>query len=160
MAGHLALLLSACKQQAIVCVDGRGGERIITAKSDGVAVPGQVVGILTTGVIAGTDDGGTSETFHGILLPKYNTDCDAVITSGDMCEIVIPTAGHRYNVATVDPGGDKTSGIGWIFGSTIGNLQISGEDIALGSPCYSSIDVANTSRFMEVVWGFHGNAQT
>jgi len=159
MAGHLALLLSACKHQGIVCVDGRAGERIITAISDGVAVPGQVVGVLATGVIAGTDDGGTSETFHGILLPKYNTDCDTLITSGDMCEIVIPTAGHRYNVATADPGADKTSGVGWIFGSTIGNLQIGAADIAKGCPCYSSIDVANTSRFMEVVWGFIGNAQ-
>ena len=157
MVGHLALLLSACKQQAIVCVDGRAGERIITAISDGTAVPGQVVGILATGIIAGTDDGGTSETFHGILLPKYNTDCDSIITSGDMCEVVIPRTGRRYNVATVDPGGDKASGIGWIFGSTIGNMQIGDADIATMAPCYSSIPVANTSRFMEIVWGPHGH---
>ena len=157
MAGHLALLLSACKQQGIVCVDGRAGERIITAISDGVAVAGQVVGILATGIIAGTDDAGTSETFHGILLPKYNTDVDTIITSGDMCEIVIPTSGHRYNVATVDPGADKASGIGWIFGSTIGNMQIGDANIATMAPCYSSLPVADTSRFMEIVWGPHGH---
>lgn len=160
MAGHLALLLSACKQQGIVCVDGRAGETIITAISDGVAVPGQVIGVLATGIIAGTDDGGTSETFNGILLPKYNTDVDTLITSGDMCEYVVPKSGRRYNVACEDPGGDTAAGIGFVFGDTIGNMEVGGADIALGCPCSTSIPVADTSRFLEVMWGFHGNAQT
>ena len=34
MAGHLALLLSACRHAGIVCVDGRENEKIITAKAE------------------------------------------------------------------------------------------------------------------------------
>ena len=90
MAGHLAVFLSACKSKGIVYVDRRAGETIITAISDGVAIAGQVVGVpIATNIAAGSDLG-TFEYFKGIQLPKYNTDVDTIITSGDMCEIVIP----------------------------------------------------------------------
>lgn len=152
MAGHLALLLSACRHQGIVCVDGRAGEKIITAISDGTSVAGQVVGVPgATGIAQGSDDA-AFEYFKGIQLPKYNTDCDTVVTSGDMVEIVIPKVGHRYNIACVNPGGDMDDGQDFIFGTTAGNLQIQGADVMLFKPAKASGRVADTSRFAEMTW--------
>lgn len=153
MAGHLALLLSACRHQAIVCVDGRGGETIITAISNGTSVAGQVVGIPIATNIAQGSDLGAFEFFKGIQLPKYNTDCDAVVTAGEMVEIVIPKHNHRYNVAIVDPSADKDDGFPFIFGSTVGNLQCGTNTLNVKSEARASGGIANTSRFAELTWG-------
>ena len=153
MAGHLALLLSACKQQGIVCVDGRGGETIITAISNGTSVAGQVVGIpIATNVAAGSDLG-TFEFFKGIQLPKYNTDVDTIVTSGDMVEIVIPKHGRRYNVAIENPAGDVDDGYPFIFGDTAGNLEKGTNTLDVKSEARASGGIANTSRFAELTWG-------
>ena len=153
MAGHSATLLSACKHQGIVCVDGRGGETIITAKSNGTSVAGQVVGIpINTNVAAGSDLG-AFEFFKGIQLPKYNTDVDAVVTSGDMLEIVIPKHGRRYNVAIEDPSGDLDDGYPFIFGDTVGNLEKGTNTLDVKSEARASGGIANGSRFAEVTWG-------
>ena len=152
MAGHLATLLSACRHQGIVCVDGRDGEKIITALADGTAVAGQVVGVPgATGVAAGSDDG-AFEYFKGILLPRYDTDVDTAPTATRLVEIVIPKVGHRYNIAIVDPGGDKDDGNDLVFGTTAGNLEVGGGDIVVFNPAKMSGRVANTSRFCECVW--------
>lgn len=149
MAGVLATALSHLG--GIVCVDGRGGETIISAIADGTAKAGQVVGITTaTNVAAGTDDA-AFEFFTGILLPRYDTDVDTVPTSGDAIEIVIPKSGRHYNVAIVDPGGDKGPGIGFVFGTTAGNMEIQADIVVLNRASGTHM-IANTSRFAEVTW--------
>ena len=151
MAGHLALLLSACRQAGKVCVDGREDEKIITLIADGAMKAGNVV-YNNAGTIAGTDDG-AAEYFKGIQLPRYDTDCDTAPTAGVLVEVVLPQDAHRYNVATVDPGADKADGLGMVFGTTVGNMEIGGGDVVVFHPAKLSGAVANTSRFVEIVWG-------
>lgn len=136
----------------IVCVDGKGGETIISAIADGTAVAGQVVGVVSsTGKIAGTDDG-AFEFFTGILLPRYDTDCDTAPTAGDAVEIVIPQDGHAYNVAITDPGADKDPGLGLVFSTTAGNLTPQA-DIVVLNVARTSKKILDTDRFAEVYWG-------
>jgi len=151
MAGQLAVKLSALGGR--VCVEGREGETIITAKSDGTSVAGQVVGIpIATGIAAGTDDA-AFEYFSGIQLERYDTDCDTAVTAGLMIEIVIPKTGRRYNCAIVDPAADKDQGQGFVFGTTAGNLEIGGGDIVVFEVAHAFTGIANTSRFADLVWG-------
>ena len=121
-----ALLLSAVGGK--VLVDGREDEDIITAKADGVAYPGWFVTILspagaTQGDIIAVDVN-ADDRFVGILLPTYKQDCDAIITDGDICEIVIPKRGHYYNVAVVDMNADFDIGAACEFSTTDGSLTI------------------------------------
>lgn len=141
----------------IVCVDGRAGERIISAKADGVLVAGNVVNVITTigatlGDIDGVEDG-VSESVKGIVLPKYNVDTDTAVADGLALEIVIPVAGRLYNVAIVDTGAAIASGIGFTYSTTSGNLIESTPEAQLLAVCRSSKGIANTSRFAEMIWG-------
>ena len=151
MAGKLALLLSALG--GIVCVDGRAGETIITAISNGTSKAGQVVGIpIATGIAAGSDLG-AFEFFKGIQLPRFDTDVDAVVTAGKVIEIVIPKPGRRYNVAIEDPAGDLDDGYPFIFGDTAGNLEKGTNTLDVKAEARASGGIANTSRFAELTWG-------
>ena len=153
----IALLLSACKHAGIVCVDGRDGEEIISAKADGVLKAGHMVGVLTTigatlGDIDGIVDGGF-ETFVGILLEKYNVDCDTAVADGKTVEIVIPKAGRHYNCAIEDPTAAIAGRYPFIFGNTDGNLEKSTLDVLLLAVCRSARGIADTSRYAEMIWG-------
>ena len=153
----IALKLSACKHAGIVCVDGRDGETIITAKADGTLVAGNVVNVITTsgatlGDIDGVEDG-VSESVMGILLPKYNVDCDTAVADGLTVEIVIPKAGRHYNVAIVDTGAAIAAGIGFTYGTTSGNLTESTPEAQLLAVARNARGIANTSRFAEMIWG-------
>ena len=152
----IALLLSACKHAGIVCVDGRDGERIVSAKADGVLVAGQMVGVLTTigatqGDIDGIIDGGF-ETVMGILLPKYNVDCDTAVADGKAVEIVIPVPGHHYNVKITDPGGAIAGGIPFKYSAADGEL-VKQTDVLILAVCRSARGIADTSIFAEMIWG-------
>lgn len=152
----IALKLSACKHAGIVCVDGRDGEEIVTAKADGTLKAGHMVGILTTigatlGDIDGIIDGGF-ETVMGILLPKYNVDCDTAVADGLTVEIVIPKTGRHYNVAIEDPAAAIAGGTPFIYGNTDGNLEKSA-DVLLLAVCRSARGIADTSRYAEMIWG-------
>jgi len=141
----------------IVCVDGRANERIITAKADGTLKAGNVVNVDTTigatlGDIDGVEDA-VSESVKGIVLPKYNVDCDTAVADGLLVELVVPRAGHLYNVAIVDTGADIASGIGFTYSTTSGNLLESTPEAQLLAVCRTSRGVANTSRFAEMIWG-------
>lgn len=74
-------------------------EYIITAIA-GADTPyaGWAVAVLSTGLTAGSDDGGTCEEFIGLLLPHYTIDIDSAITAGLYVSIVVPKAGHLYGV--------------------------------------------------------------
>ena len=155
----IALTLSACKHAGIVCVDGRAGETIITAKADGTLVAGKMVGVLTTigatlGDIDGIIDGGF-ETVMGILLPKYNVDCDTPVADGKVVEIVIPKAGRHYNVAIKNPGAAIAAGRPFVYagaGDTDGSLTLS-TDVLIIAVCRAARGIADTSLFGEMIWG-------
>ena len=143
----------------VVCVSGRADEKIITAKADGSQKAGYVVSIVgtgaesaTTGDIVATDKGVT-ESFVGIVLEKYNTDCDSAVTDGDLVEIVVPKAGKLYNIYITDPGADFNMGTLVAFSADAGEMVI--QDSALEDMYYNAIftqNVLNTSRFAEVRW--------
>lgn len=152
MAGHLAVKLSACKAEGVVCVDGKAGETIVGAISDGVTKAGQVVGVpISTGIAQGSDLG-AFEFFKGIQLPKYNVDVDEVVPAGKTIELVIPKSGRRYNIAVEDPGGDVDDGYPFIFGDTAGNLEKGTNTLNIKAEAAASGGIANTSRFAELVW--------
>lgn len=140
-----------------VCVDGRAGERIVPAKNDGTLVAGNVAGIITTlGATLGDVDGVEDAVYEGvigILLPKYNVDTDTAVDDGKVVELVIPKAGHKYNVAIVDPGGALPAGQGFVYSTTSGNLDKSTIEAQLLAVCRSARGIANTSRFAEMIWG-------
>lgn len=152
----IALKLSACKHAGIVCVDGRDGENIITAKADGTLKAGQMVGIITTiGATLGDIDGiinGGFETVMGILLPKYNVDADTAVADGLTVEIVIPKAGRHYNVKITDPGAAIEGGYPFIYSAVDGEL-VKQVDVLLLAVCRSARGIADTSRFAEMIWG-------
>lgn len=153
MAGHLALLLSACRQAGVVCVDGKQGELIVSGIADGTSVAGQVVGVpIATGIAAGSDLG-AFEFFKGIQLRRYDTDCDTAPTAGLLIEIVIPKPTRRYNIAIEDPAGDLDDGHPFVFGDTAGNLEKGTNTLNIKSEARASGGIANTSRFAELTWG-------
>ena len=153
----IALKLSACKHAGIVCVDGRDGEEIITAKADGTLKAGLMVGVLTTiGATQGDIDGLAIDGFEtpmGILLPKYNVDCDTAVADGKSVEIVIPKQGRHYNVAIEDPSGAIAGGTFFIYGNTDGNLEKGDGNIEKIAVCRAARGIANTSRYAEMIWG-------
>ena len=115
----------------IVCVSGRAGEKIVTAKADGTAKAGHLVAVrgdetwTTQGDVLGvTINGDATDWWTGILLPKYNTDCDTAVTDGDMVEVVIPKARRLYNVFIKDPGATRYAGTVMTFiDGTVGALD-------------------------------------
>ena len=150
----LAVLLSALG--GIVCVDGRAGEIIITAKADGTLKAGNAVMVLSTlgatlGDIDGIVDGGV-ENFIGFLLEKYNTDCDTAVTDGELVEIVVPQSGHKYNVAIEDPSAALEAGTDMVFGNTDGNMEKKAHDALTWCPARTWKGVTTGSRFCTILW--------
>ena len=153
--GVLAVKLSALG--GIVCVEGRAGETIITAKADGALKAGATVGIISTdGATLGDIDGivvDGYETFMGLLLPKYNVDCDTAVADGLVVEIVIPKAGKLYNVAITDPGADKVAGLFFIYAAGNGELVVGDGNIEKVAVCRSLHGIESTSRYATMIWG-------
>ena len=153
----MAAITALSQLGGIVCVDGRGGETIITAKADGALIAGMCVGIVgaagaTKGDIIGADDAGTSELIVGLLLPKYNVDCDTAVADGLMVEIVIPKSGRHYNVACNDMGGNLDIGTGGVISSTIGRFTFALTDGVVYRMCNLSKYYTDDDTFCEVVW--------
>ena len=150
-----ALLLSAVGGR--VCVDGRADEEIITAIADGVAYPGWCVNVLSTAGATQGDilavDVAANDRFTGILLPTYAQDCDAIITNGTVCEIVIPKRGHYYNVAVEDLNADADLGAACEFGTTDGYLAIVETTIEVKDfMCVLSKSYDDNDLIAEVQW--------
>lgn len=155
--GTHALLLSTLG--GMVCVSGKGDEKIITAKSDGASIPGMIVAVVgtatfsaTSGDIVGTDKGAVNW-LTGILLPKYDVDCDTKIDDGLLVEIVIPKAGKLYNVHIEDPSGNFAAGTPFAIHTTPGEMVV--QDGALEDMYYSAIltkNILDGSLFAEVRW--------
>lgn len=144
----------------IVCVNGRKGELIFAAIADGVAVPGNGVTIIATagatlGDIIKHDVNGSTDQFVGILLPKYNTDCDAVNVNGEVCEIVVPVSGHKYNIKITDPGAAEGN-VGTpvrFAAATDGEWTAGTTAIEVGNYCATISKVfVDNDLFGEVIW--------
>jgi len=151
----VATLLSAVGGR--VCVDGREDEEIITAIADGVAYPAWCVNVISTAGATQGDilavDVAANDRFTGILLPTYAQDCDAIITNGTMCEIVIPKRGHYYNVACVDMNGDFDIGAACEFSATDGYLTVCETTIEVKDfMCVLSKSYDDNDLIAEVQW--------
>ena len=146
----------------IVCVNGKAGEKIITAKADGSAKAGYLVSVMDTAVLAATSGdvkavavaGNATDWFTGILLPKYNTDCDTAVADGDLVEVVLPKGGHLYVIAISDPVGTYMAGTVFDFpAADAGKMAI--QDAGLEDNDYWAIstqEINTGSLFVEVVF--------
>ena len=95
-------------------------EMILPAKGDGTVKPGTPCYINAAGQAISTDVD-VADLFLGFVLPSYETDVDAVITSGANCSVVVPKSGHLYATFLVDLNLSGT-GIGLIFTTTVGTM--------------------------------------
>ena len=127
-------------------------EYIITAIA-GADSPyaGWAVGVLSTGLTAGTDDGGTCEDMIGLLLPHHTIDMDSEITAGLIVNIVVPKTGHIYGVHCDDLGATGP-GICMEIGANIGEFKkqaaIEGDHVCRTYGYYTSGDTVAL-----VIWG-------
>ena len=145
----------------IVCVDGRENELIMAAISDGTAKPGHLIQIIGIGAGVATAneillaDVGVSR-MMGILLPKYNADCDSVIVDREICEYVVPSSGHKYNVACNDVGAGAlagTVGTTCIMSAVDGEITVGTLDLEVAIfIALVSKEVADNDRYAEVIW--------
>lgn len=143
----------------IVCVDGRAGEIINTGIADGTSVAGWAVWIegtlgADTGKMVGIKVDSSHDNFAGILLPKYNVDCDTAVAVGLIVEYVMPQSGHKYNIAISDPSTGHNAGqTVELAAGTAGQFDISAGTIeVVDFLAYTTNGVASTSRFCEVIW--------
>ena len=147
----------------IVCVNGRKGELIFAAIADGAAKPGHGVSVIaaagaTDGDIVKHDVNGSTDQFLGILLPKYNTDCDAVNVNGEVCEIVVPVSGRKYNIKISDPVANEGQvGTPVVFAPAVDGewtVGTSGDHaIEVGAYCATiSKALVSGDLFAEVIW--------
>lgn len=145
-----------------VCVSGRAAEKIITAKADGTAKAGYLVSVLDTGAHAATSGdirpvtvaANVTDWFTGIVLEKYDADCDSAVPDGDLVEIVIPKGGHLYIVAISAAGATFEAGDVVDFpAADAGKMAVQGA--GLEDNDYWAIltqQVTATSEFAEVVF--------
>ena len=137
-----------------VCVDGKEGELIISAKADGTALAGNIVTVTnSTGAIQRVDVNGSTDRLIGILLPHYKIDCDTAITANELVEIAIPQRGHRYIVWIADPAATVDVGAGMTLSATDGAMVVDESTIEVADVWarLSKITVS-TDRFAEVQW--------
>jgi len=111
-----------------VIAGSEGDEEIIPAKGDGNALPGEMVAILSTGKVAGTDAGAV-ESFAGILMESDITGPETAIVDGIPCDVVVPKSGHRYNVRILDLNAAAEIGDGLDFSATPGYMDAAADII-------------------------------
>ena len=131
------------------------GQVRIAALGNGIAKPGERVGITdATGKVVGIDIG-SSEMYLGILDKGYKTDIDTAIPDGQPCSIIIPIVGQTYRQWCTDPTGAVVSGLPHIFSATAGNIvgAAATNMNTAGVKCINKKALANTDRvgeFLEV----------
>jgi len=136
-----------------ICLSA-GEEIRIPALGNGIAKPGEIVGITdATGKVVGIDIG-ASELYRGILDKHWKTGIDAVITDGERCSIVVPTSGRQYRVWITDASGAVTTGNGHIVSTTAGRLvgTAAANMNTAGNLCININVLANGDLVMECQW--------
>ncbi len=131
------------------------GEVKESALGDGIAKPGDLVGIIAaTGKVVRTDLGAgtTSETFIGIVDDKPTIAEDTAIPDGDPLSVIKPQSTHKYRVKMEDPGGAIIEGQPMGFSDDAGAM----EDIAtMGTAgVYANLDIAvvDNDTVCQVTW--------
>ena len=135
-----------------VCMDSRADELWISRKADGTLKAGHAADVSGDTAV-GTDVDGHLDEFGGFVLPRYDTDVDTAMTSGDLIDIVIPQGGHLYNVYITDPGATAYAGepLKW-HATAAGQLQIAGNIEAVHVARLFD-DILDTTRFATIIWG-------
>ena len=86
-----------------VIMGSQSNENIESYLADGTCKAGWLVGIDGTDLLVHGADDGAQETFIGIALPRYDTDCDTAFTASDVIDVVIPKSGNYYAVLMENP---------------------------------------------------------
>jgi hypothetical protein len=126
-----------------------GDEEIIPALGDGVAIPGDLVSILSTRKVAGSDVG-VNEEFAGILMESQVTGTETAIVDGIPCDVVVPISGHRYRIRILDPGANKEIGYALTFSATAGKADAAADIIH--ALCTIAKPILDTETVAEVFW--------
>jgi len=136
-----------------ICLSA-GEEIRIPALGNGVAKPGEVVGITdATGKVVGTDIG-ASEMYRGILDKHWKTDIDTAIGDGVRCSVVVPRSGRVYRIWCTDPAGAVVSGLSHNISTTAGCLT-GAASVSLNVAGNRAINInalANGDRVGEFQW--------
>lgn len=136
-----------------VCRSGLPEIRI-PALGNGIAKPGDSVGVTdATGKVVGTDIG-ASEMFRGILDDQPDMDEDTAITDGKPCSIVIPQTGHIYAIGITDASGAVVSGLQHKMSATAGKIEgPANTNLATaGNLCTNKDALANGDTVMLAEW--------
>lgn len=136
-----------------ICLSA-GEEIRIPALGNGIAKPGEIVGITdSTGKVVGIDIG-VSELFRGILDKHWKTAIDIAITNGERCSVVVPRTGRVYRIWCTDPTGAVVSGLPHKISATAGNLEgaANANMNTAGNQAINIKALANTDRVGEFQW--------
>jgi len=137
-----------------IAVGPMSGEITIPALGNGIAKPGEAVGITdATGKVVGCDIG-ASEMFRGLLANDYKTADNVAIPDGSPCHVIIPQSGHRYRTWITDPAGAVVSGLAHAMSATAGNF-VGAANTNLntaGSMCINTHALANNDRVADIGW--------
>jgi len=132
-----------------VIAGSHGDEEIIPALGDGSCVPGDCVGLLSTGKVVGTDIG-ASEDFIGILMESDITGLETAIVDAVPCDIVIPQSGHRYNVRILDLGDAGEVGHPLDYSATAGKMDAAADGIH--AVANAARPIADDDTVAQVIW--------
>jgi len=136
-----------------ICLSA-GEEIRLPALGNGIAKPGEIVGITDAdGKIVGIEVG-TSELFAGIVDKHWKTGIDAVIAAGEKCSVVVPTTGRMYRLWITDASGAVTRGNGHTVSATAGRLvgAAAASMNTAGVLCTNTNVLANGDLVMESRW--------
>jgi len=128
--------------------------KLIPALGNGVAKPGDSVGITdATGKVVGTDIG-ASEMFRGFLDNDYKTDEDTAIPDGSPCCIIVPISGESYRLNCTDPTGAVVSGLPHIMSTTAGKITGAANTNlnTAGNLVVNNLPLANGDTVMEATY--------
>lgn len=130
------------------------GEIKIPALGNGVAKPGDIVGITdATGKIVGIDIG-ASELFRGIVDDKPEIAENTAIADGAPCAVIIPQSGHIYRLGITDASGAVVSGLPHKVSATAGKLEgpANTNMNTAGNMAVNTKALANGDTVMEAQW--------
>lgn len=131
-----------------------GNERRIPALGNGVAKPGDIVGITdATGKVVGINIG-ASELFRGILDDKPEIAEDTAIADGAPCSVIIPQSGKLYNIGITDAAGAVASGLPHKVSNSAGKLEgpANTNMNTAGNLAINTKPLANGDTVMEAQW--------
>ena len=107
----------------------------------------------TDGTMDLVDVNSSIDNFVGICLPRYDTDCDSVYTTGVLCELVRPISGHLYNVRLTNPSATLQEGHPIAFGDSNGEFKKHADIEDSEVIAYLAHPVITATTVATIVWG-------